>query len=145
MTKNKFSVVLSIFQFYEVCSRSIASYFNMLAHKVRAYVGGIAVELEPSHKYSSIFCCHVTDGNGRAVWQNDVWHKSEYKAKMYWVPLCWINGTRSLMFTEHLWRSNCGWEHNEATGAAFQRWWQWVRFLLAWNAGSLSSLPKMDN
>ena len=28
---------------------------------------GMAVEVEPSHQYSVIFCCHVTDGSGGAI------------------------------------------------------------------------------
>ena len=37
-----------------------------------ADVGGMAVEVEPSHQYSITFCCHITDGSRRAVWQNGV-------------------------------------------------------------------------
>ena len=32
-----------------------------------ADVGGMAVEVEPSHQYSATFCCHVTDGSRGAV------------------------------------------------------------------------------
>jgi len=30
-------------------------------------VGGMAVEVEPSHKYSITYCWHVTDGSRGAV------------------------------------------------------------------------------
>jgi len=39
----------------------------MLAHKVSSDVGGMAVEVEPSHQYSIPFRCHVTDGSRGAV------------------------------------------------------------------------------
>jgi len=32
-----------------------------------ADVGGIAVEVDPSHQYSVKSCCHVTDGSRGAV------------------------------------------------------------------------------
>ena len=37
-----------------------------------ADIGGMAVEAEPSHQYSIIFCCHVTDGSRGAVGQNGI-------------------------------------------------------------------------
>jgi len=33
-------------------------------------VGGMAVEVEPSHQYPIMFCCHVTDGSRGTVWQD---------------------------------------------------------------------------
>ena len=46
-------------------------------------VGVMAVETEPSHHYYYI-CCHAG-----AVWQNDVWHGSAYKTKMWnLIPPC---------------------------------------------------------
>ena len=96
-----------------------------------ADVGGMAVEVEPSHQYSITFCCCVTDGSRGAVWQNGVWHGSAYEAKVcHWIPPCRKNGTHwhSLMLAEHLWRPNSGCEHSEVVGGAFQQWWQqqWV-------------------
>ena len=32
-----------------------------------ADVGGLTVEVEPSHQYSVTFCCRVTDGSRGAV------------------------------------------------------------------------------
>ena len=37
-----------------------------------ADVGGMTVEVERSHQYSIIFCCHVIDDNRGAVWQNGI-------------------------------------------------------------------------
>ena len=43
----------------------------MLAHEVDIH--GMA-DVEPSHQYSTTFCCCVTDSSRGAVWQNGVWH-----------------------------------------------------------------------
>ena len=70
-------------------------------------VGGMRTEAEPSRQYSIIFSCHTIDGSRGAVWQNDVWHGSSYKAKVcHWIPPCRRNGTHwhLLMLDEHLWR-----------------------------------------
>ena len=45
-----------------------------------ADVGGMAVEVEPSHHYPVTFCCCVTDGSRGAVWQNTMWHGSVQEA-----------------------------------------------------------------
>jgi len=37
-----------------------------------ADVGGMAVEVEPSHQYPVTFCCCVIDGSRGAVCQKDV-------------------------------------------------------------------------
>ena len=42
-------------------------------------VGGTVEKFEPSHQYSIKFCCCVTDDSREAVWQNDIWHGSEYE------------------------------------------------------------------
>ena len=82
-----------------------------------ADVGGLAVEVEPSHQYSPTFCCCVTDGS-RVAYEAKAWN---------WIPPCWKNGTHwhSLMLADCLWRSNRGCEHSEAAGGAFWQWWQW--------------------
>ena len=60
-----------------------------LPMRSEAVVGGIAVEVEAFHQYSITFCCHVTDGNRGAVWQNSVWHGSAYEVKVWkWIPQC---------------------------------------------------------
>ena len=52
---------------YKGCSKSNASYFIALAHDVRSGCWGMVVEVEPSHQYSIVFCCHVTGGSREAV------------------------------------------------------------------------------
>ena len=47
-----------------------------------ADVGCMTVEAEPSCQYSVTFCCCVTDVSWGAVWQNHIWHGSEYEAKV---------------------------------------------------------------
>ena len=39
---------------------------------IQVDVVGMAVEVEPFHQYSLIFCCHVTNGNRGAVGQNAI-------------------------------------------------------------------------
>ena len=51
--------------------------------KSEAYVGGMAVEVEPSHQYSIRFYFCVTDGSRGAVWQNGIWYGSVSEAKVY--------------------------------------------------------------
>ena len=87
-------------------------------------VGGMAVEAQPSHQYSTTFCCCVTDGSRGAVWQNSIWHWSGYEAKMcHWIPLCGKKGTHwhSLTLAEYLWGPDSGCEHCEAVGGTFQK------------------------
>ena len=48
---------------YKGCSESNDSYFM---HQ-RRYVGGMAIEVEPSREYSITCCCHTTDGSRGAV------------------------------------------------------------------------------
>ena len=52
-------------ELYEVCPKSNASCFVMLAHDIRSGGGGgMVVEIEPSHHYSLTCCCHVTGSRG---------------------------------------------------------------------------------
>jgi len=39
---------------------------------IRRRVGGMVVEIEPSHQHSISLCCCATDGSRGAVWQNDM-------------------------------------------------------------------------
>ena len=69
----------------EICSLSNTSYFMRVALKTvppillcwsitsEADVGGVAVEAEPSHQYSVICCCHLTDGSRGVDLQNGIW------------------------------------------------------------------------
>ena len=54
-------------------------FFFFLACNVGVDVVGMAAEVESSHQDSIAFCCCVTDGSGRTVWQNGVWHGSVYE------------------------------------------------------------------
>ena len=115
------------FPIYEGCSESNASYFVMFAHNIKAGVGVVAVEVEPSCQDSTTFCCHVTDGSRGAVWHNAVWHGREYEAKVWnWIPPCRKNGTHwhSSMLAECFWRPISGCEHSELVSGTFQQWWQ---------------------
>jgi len=42
----------------------------------------MAFEAEYFHQYSTAFYCHVTDGSRGAVWQNGVWHGSDFEVKV---------------------------------------------------------------
>ena len=90
-----------------------------------ADVGGMTVEIEPSHQYSITFCCHATDDMRGTVWQVDVWYGSVYEVGVqHWICACWKNSIQwhSSVLTEHLRRPNGGCEHSEAVGGAFQQW-----------------------
>lgn len=57
-------------------------------------VGSMAIEIETSHQNYISFCCHVTDGSRRAVWQNGTWCGSKYQAKgLERIPPCGKYGT----------------------------------------------------
>ena len=57
-------------------------------------VGSLAVEVEPSHQYSVMFCCHETDSSSWAAWHNSAWHESTFEAQVcYWIPPCRNNCT----------------------------------------------------
>lgn len=45
-------------------------------------IGGTTAETEPSHPGSDKFYCRVTDGRIGTVWQNTIWHRSVYEAKV---------------------------------------------------------------
>ena len=92
-----------------------------------ADVGGMAIEVEPSHQYPITFCCRATDGSTGVVWQNGVWHESAWEEMVcHWIPPCGKHGTHwhSLMLAECFWRPNSGYEHSEAVGGVFHQWWQ---------------------
>jgi len=72
-----------------------------------ADVGGMTVEVEPSHQYSITVCCCVTGCSRRAVWQNEIWHGRGYEANVYhWIPPRRKNVTHwhSSMLWEEPWR-----------------------------------------
>ena len=57
---------------YEGSSKSNTSCIIMTAHNIRADVGVMAVEVEPSCQCSITFCCHATNGSRGGILQNDV-------------------------------------------------------------------------
>ena len=66
----------------------------MLVTMLEVDVGGMAVEIEPSHQYPVPCCCRVTDGSRGSVWQNGDWHESVYEAKLcHWDAPWGKNGT----------------------------------------------------
>ena len=72
-------------------------------------VGGMTVEVEPSHQYSVTFRYRVTDGSRGAAWHNSVGHGSACEAKVcHWILPCRKNGTHwhSLMLAECFWGPN---------------------------------------
>jgi len=110
-------------------------------------VSGMAEEVEPSCQYSVTFCCCMTDGSRRAVWQDGVWRRNAYEAKMWnnssmwkkWHTVTFIDACWMFMETKMwMWAQWGG-------GGAFQQWWQQQWPLRAWHAGSSSSLAKMHS
>ena len=87
----------------------------------------MAVETEPSHRYSTTICCCATVGSRGTVWQNGVWHGSVYKPEVCnWIPSCKKNCSHwhSLTLAEHSWGQNSGCVYSEVVGGAFQQWQQ---------------------
>ena len=65
--------------------------------KSEADVCGTAAQVESSHQYSITCCCRVTDSRRGTVWQNSIWHWSQYEAKeRLWIPLCSKNSTSDI-------------------------------------------------
>ena len=80
-------------------------------------VGGMALEVEPSHQYPITCCCHATDGSRGAVWHNGVWSEgmslnSSMQEKMAPTDIhqCLLN---------IYWGPNGGCWHSEVLGGAF--------------------------
>ena len=95
----------------EGSSKSKAFYFLHWPMKLQVGVGDMAVEVEPSHQYSVILCCHVTDDSRGTVLQNRICYGSVYEGRgCHWIPPCGKNITHwhSLKLAEHLWRPNSG-------------------------------------
>ena len=92
-------------------------------------VGDMAVVVECSHQHSTTFCCYVTDGSRRAVWQNGIWHGSALETKLFrWIP---PSGTQwySLALAECLRRPNNECEYSEVVvDGLFQHWRQRLHY-----------------
>jgi len=65
-------------------------------------IGGMAVEVKPSHWYSIPFCCCVTDDSRGAVWKNGVWHGNADKSKVC-LSSSMQKKSHSLTFTDICW------------------------------------------
>jgi len=96
----------------------------------KADVVSIAVEVQPSHQYSIMFGCHVTDGSRGAHCQNNIWHGRTYKVKVWnWIPP-WGKKWHPLTFTDACWTlmEIKQWMWAEVMGNAFQQWRQqrWI-------------------
>ena len=123
-------------------------------------VGGMALEVEPSHQRSITFCCHVTDGSRGAAGQDGVWLWSAYEEKVWnWILPCRKNGTcwHSLTLiecfidilnieyghSEHwMWAQwGGGWFFSAVTTATMGHLC-WERYLQEQHIGSCSSLAK---
>ena len=118
-------------------------------------VGGMAVEIETSYRYSVIFSCCMTNDSRGAVWQNSTWHRSVYELKLYrwtplwekkWLPLTLINAYWILMETKQwVWAQwGSGWCISAVVTATVVHLC-WCIFWLAWHAGSCSLLVKMHS
>ena len=119
-------------------------------------VGSIAVEVESSCYFSFTCCCCVTDGSRGVVWQNGVWHGSEYKAKRChwipsslwkrWHPLIFIDTCQTFMeLSQWMWAQwGSGWCISAVVTARLGHL-HWCRLLWVWYAGSCSLLVKMHS
>ena len=72
-------------------------------------IGGMAIEVEPSHQHVIMFCCCVTDGSRGAVWQNGIGQKvlKEQRGvieflhvKKKWHPLTFIDACWTFLETK---------------------------------------------
>ena len=90
-------------------------------------VGGMAVEVEPSHQYPITCCCYVTDGSRGAIWQKGIWHGSVCMEQRCGTKFLHAEKTVPIdihwhSLAEHLWRPNSECECNEVVSVAFQQW-----------------------
>jgi len=91
-----------------------------------ADVGGMAVEVKPSHQYINIPLHIVAKWQVAAEghWKNGVWHGSVYEAKVWnWIIPCRKTATHwlSSVLAECLWIPNSRCEHREMVYSTFQQ------------------------
>lgn len=55
----------------------------LLCCPIETDAGGMTKEVESFHLYFITYCCHATDASRGTVWQNDIWHRSMYEAKVW--------------------------------------------------------------
>jgi len=116
-------------------------------------VGGMAVEVEPSHQYSIKFCCCGADSSRRAVWKSGVWCGSTHDTKVWsssmWKKLCpltCIDFCWTLVETKQwMWAQWGGGWYISAVVAAVMFHYCWCNFFWAQHVDSCSSLVKMRN
>ena len=108
-------------------------------------VGGMAVELEPSHQCPVPCGCCVTDGSGGAVWENGIWHGSVYEAKVCnWIPPYRekYHPLKSIETRQWVWAQwGSGWCVSTVVTVMVGHFC-WCRFLWAQHADSCSLLAK---
>lgn len=90
-----------------------------------ADVGVMEVEAEPSHQYTTIFCCHETAAEGSLTKKN-IWYRNAYEAKVrHWISPCRIKN----------WPTDINWHLLHVYGdktvevaqwdsRMLQQWWQ---------------------
>jgi len=89
-----------------------------------ADAGGMAVEVEPSHKHHYILLLYDSwqqrgsPTKWHLTWKH-IWSKGVELPSSTWKKL------HTLTFTDTCWMFMDGYWHNEAVGAAFQQWWPW--------------------
>ena len=119
-----------------------------------ADVGSMAVEVNPSHQYSTMICCRATDGSSGAVWKIGVWHESVYEAtvslsssmRKKWHPLALIINCCTFMETEEwMWTQWGGGWYTSVVVIVTVDHLCWCRFLWAQHASSCLLLPKMHS
>ena len=121
-------------------------------------VGGMAVEAEPSHWYSITCCCYVIAGSRGSVWQNGIWHGSDYEQRytveflhvekfastdIYWHFLRAYKDQTVDVSTAVGWVMCFGSVDSDEKGKKCSEWPS--RFLQMWHADFSSSLAKMLN
>ena len=90
-------------------------------------VGGMAVEVEPSHQYVMTFCCCATDGSRGAIWPNGVLHgiASEVKCIIEFLHVEKMTPTDIHWHLLNVYGDQTVCEHSEVVGGVFQQWQQW--------------------
>ena len=116
-----------VYATYEGYSESNALYAIMLAYGVRGrcwWYGSRGWNLPPVFSYMLLTWDKWQQRRSLTKWRltwKCLWSKGvSLNSSMWkkWHPL-------ALIYAEHLWRLNSGFEHSEAVGGGFQQWWHW--------------------
>ena len=132
------------------CSKSNASDYVLLANDTGADDAGMAVEVGPSHQYSTVFCCCMTDGSREGsltewhltwigVWSRDLPLNSSGQKKLH--PLTFIDTYWTFMETKQcMWAQ---WGGRYCISVLLTAGYLcWCRFLQARRADSCSLVAK---